>query len=114
MRGLLLLALVAFPSLVAAQPNEPEIPYFDVDAACARDNNAQGRRICVELEQSAYNRLKRVWPTASVSARNKALVNSASALKSKSYYEVLAMLLDTALRVEELQRPPPPAPTFQR
>ena len=113
-RNLLLIALVAIPTLAFAQAGGPALPVVDVDRACVSADGPTARLYCVEGEQGAYDRLKRVWSAASATAREKALQNSASALKSRAYYQVLAQLLDTALRVEEMQRPAPPVTRFQR
>jgi hypothetical protein len=119
MRLLILLAFLAVPITAAAQQSpastaEPSIPYFDVDRACATIVRPDLIRTCVELQQVAYDNLKRLWPTASVSARSEAIKRSTAALNSRAYYSTLKSYLEVALEMEEMQRPAPPSPQFRR
>jgi hypothetical protein len=117
MRLPIILTALALPIAAAAQQSPfsgPSIPDFDVDRACAPYRQPQTIRICVEQEQDAYDQLKRIWPSTSVSARESAIKGAAKSLTSNAYYQVLRDYLTVALRREEAQRPPPPPPQFRR
>ncbi|MHC2108612.1 energy transducer TonB family protein [Methylobacterium sp. CM6246] len=91
----------------------PDIPKFDVDRECASYIQPDHIRLCVDLEQMAYNNLKTVWNSSSVSARNSAIKSASDAMNSKAYYQVLYEYVLLEIRLEE-QRHPKAPPQFRR
>lgn len=81
---LVTLSTIAAISMATAQAAE-DLPYYDIDAICARHSKASQKLYCLKREQEAYHELKVRWGKIPDSAK--------AACDDRSEYRMLRQCL---------------------